>query len=350
MIKDPPNDPTAIEQSQSLINPRESFEWDRQSTGSRPSLYLSSGRQSSFSKRPANREPRVPRTPNRVRFDIDELENGGLELNGRIRTKSEGSDVQHEYNSESWRQESPVPDPGQRAPLLTSIEAPSVTIAHELEFKSEDLLEDARPKSGLASAFLNMANSIIGAGIIGQPYAFRQAGLMTGIILLICLTITVDWTIRLIVVNSKLSGTNSFQSTMEFCFGKPGLIAISVTQWAFAFGGMIAFCIIVGDTIPQVLSALFPSLSKKPFLWLLTNRRAVIIMFILGISYPLSLYRDIAKVILMLETLSTFSHRIACKGFWLGFDFHEYHYHHYHHTGRTGSSKSERKIARVFVC
>ena len=38
----------------------------------------------------------------------------------------------------------------------------------------------------------------------------------------------VDWTIRLIVVNSKLSGADSFQATVEHCFGKPGLIAISV--------------------------------------------------------------------------------------------------------------------------
>jgi hypothetical protein len=37
----------------------------------------------------------------------------------------------------------------------------------------------------------------------------------------------VDWTIQLIVINSKLSGANSFQA-MEFCFGKPGLVAISV--------------------------------------------------------------------------------------------------------------------------
>ena len=62
-----------------------------------------------------------------------------------------------------------------------------------------------------------------------------------------------------------------------------------------AFGGMIAFCIIVGDTIPHVLEAVFPSFSKSHFLWLLTNRRAVIVIFILGVSYPLSLYRDIAK-------------------------------------------------------
>ncbi|EKG10829.1 Amino acid transporter transmembrane [Macrophomina phaseolina MS6] len=141
-----------------------------------------------------------------------------------------------------------------------------------------------------------MANSIIGAGIIGQPYAFKQAGLLTGIILLLVLTVTVDWTIRLIVVNSKLSGANSFQATVQHCFGHSGLIAISVAQWAFAFGGMIAFCIIVGDTIPHVFEALFPSLPDTPFLWLLTDRRAVIVFFILGISYPLSLYRDIAKL------------------------------------------------------
>lgn len=59
---------------------------------------------------------------------------------------------------------------------------------------------------------------------------------------------------------------------------------------------MVAFCIIIGDTIPHVLAALFPSLPATPFLWLLTNRRAVIVVFVLGISYPLSLYRDIAKV------------------------------------------------------
>lgn len=63
-----------------------------------------------------------------------------------------------------------------------------------------------------------------------------------------------------------------------------------------AFGGMIAFCIIVGDTIPEVVLAFFPGIEDTPFLWLLTNRRAVIVLFILGVSFPLSLYRDIAKL------------------------------------------------------
>ena len=46
------------------------------------------------------------------------------------------------------------------APLLADIEAPSITVATD-EFNPEDLLENARPKSNLRSAFMNMANSIM---------------------------------------------------------------------------------------------------------------------------------------------------------------------------------------------
>ncbi|PBP21746.1 transmembrane amino acid transporter [Diplocarpon rosae] len=233
-------------------------------------------------------EPRTPRTPNRVRFDLPPALD--------TETQDHGFPPPYRGSRSGRRQQRQA-----FIPLLTDIEAPSATPAASPWGSDEDVHEWAererlRPKSGLMSAFMNMANSIIGAGIIGQPYAFRQAGLLTGIILLIGLTIMVDWTIGLIVVNSKLSGSHSFQGTVEHCFGKSGLVAISIAQWAFAFGGMVAFGIIVGDSIPHVLAAVFPGLGDVPVLGLLTDRKAVIVIFILGISYPLSLYRDIAKL------------------------------------------------------
>ncbi|KAI0137290.1 transmembrane amino acid transporter [Xylariales sp. AK1849] len=240
--------------------------------------------------------PKTPKTPNRVRFDLRTTDippaaNG----HGHRYTRSSSEDL--EFTD-------PLDSPGgenARFPLLTDIEAPSVTLANSPWGGVDDVHswaeeERARPKSGLQSAFMNMANSIIGAGIIGQPYAFRQAGLIAGIVLLVSLTIVVDWTIRLIVVNSKLSGANSFQGTVEHCFGKTGLIAISIAQWAFAFGGMVAFGVIVGDSIPHVLQAVWPGLVDIPVLGLLADRRVVIAVFILGVSYPLTLYRDIAKL------------------------------------------------------
>ncbi|KAF4121957.1 solute carrier family 38 (sodium-coupled neutral amino acid transporter), member 11 [Geosmithia morbida] len=200
-----------------------------------------------------------------------------------------------------------------RMPLLTDMEAPSVAMANYMEQRrrsgsgSGDDGDDGdatnraeeqmrRPKSGLRSAFMNMANSIIGAGIIGQPYAMRQAGLLAGTGLLVGLTFLIDWTICLIVINSKLSGTSSFQGTVEHCFGRPGLIAISLAQWIFAFGGMVAFGVIVGDTIPHVMVAVAPDLPSWPVVGLIADRRVAIAFFCMGVSYPLTLYRDISKL------------------------------------------------------
>ncbi|KAG9295463.1 hypothetical protein G9A89_013492 [Geosiphon pyriformis] len=165
-------------------------------------------------------------------------------------------------------------------------------------FETIEIEEMKLPKDGgtLFESCLLMANSIIGAGIIGLPFSFREAGIWMGIILLIGLTIVVDWTIRLLVFNSKLSGRNSYQDMMHHCFGKSGLIAISVFQFAFAFGGMSAFCVIIGDTIPHVVSSVFPDIAKFPVLGLLVERNFVIIICTVGVSYPLSLYRDISKL------------------------------------------------------
>lgn len=259
-----------------------------------------------------NHNPHSPRTPQRVRFDPNPTILHGLTPNGTAQSfESSRRDSLYDDDRDSLDDldfeldnDDDVDGRRHRRPLLTGIEAPSVALANSpwsREEHGDDVhswaeSERARPKSNLQSAFMNMANSIIGAGIIGQPYAFKQAGLLSGILLLVGLTVVVDWTICLIVVNSKLSGANSFQGTVEKCFGKSGLIAISLAQWLFAFGGMVAFGVIVGDTIPHVLQAVWPGLREVPVLGLLTDRRAAIVVFVLGVSFPLTLYRDIAKV------------------------------------------------------
>ncbi|KAH9832215.1 amino acid transporter [Rhodofomes roseus] len=149
---------------------------------------------------------------------------------------------------------------------------------------------------GMLDSVANMANSILGAGIIGLPYAVRQAGFVTGLILLVALCGVTDWTIRLIVVNAKLSGRNSYIEIMNHCFGPSGRAAVSFFQFAFAFGGMCAFGIIIGDTIPHVIRSIFPTLSTIPVLSLLTKRQFVIALCTVCVSYPLSLHRSIDKL------------------------------------------------------
>lgn len=113
--------------------------------------------------------PRTPRTANRVRFQLDDPPVGRHDGRRSRHARDESTDwLEHEDYltspssslSNGMRRDST----GHRVPLLTDIEAPSVTLASaddDDDFNAEDHLESARPKSGMRSAFMNMANSIM---------------------------------------------------------------------------------------------------------------------------------------------------------------------------------------------
>ena len=130
----------------------------------RPSIPLNTQRQSSFSRLSPHDAPRTPRTANRVRFDLEERIISENAQNGHSQASSEETDdfTEEEDYMSNQVASSRRSSTGQRAPLLTDVEAPSVTVASaDVGFHAEDLLENARPKSGMRSAFMNMANSIM---------------------------------------------------------------------------------------------------------------------------------------------------------------------------------------------
>ncbi|GAA5870042.1 hypothetical protein JCM8547_001446 [Rhodosporidiobolus lusitaniae] len=167
---------------------------------------------------------------------------------------------------------------------------------HELESDAES---DQQPEwlnrgGGIWAGIANMSNSILGAGIIGLPYALREAGLLTGLILLFILASVTDWTIRLIVLNAKMSGRRTYIDIMDSCFGARGRAAISFFQFAFAYMGMIAFSIILGDS-SRVFGAIVGE-DHGPIVHFFISRQFVTAVLTICISYPLSLYRDIEKL------------------------------------------------------
>lgn len=91
-----------------------------------------------------------------------------------------------------------------------------------------------RKGAGVLGGIANMSNSILGAGIIGElglssvdgrkltafvglPYALREAGFFVGLLLLVALGFVTDWTIRLIVLNAKMSGRKTYIDIMDAC-------------------------------------------------------------------------------------------------------------------------------------
>jgi solute carrier family 38 (sodium-coupled neutral amino acid transporter), member 11 len=62
-----------------------------------------------------------------------------------------------------------------------------------------------KKKSGLVGACSNLVNSIVGAGIIGIPFALKEGGLVAGIILLILVSYFTDKTLRMLVELASFS-------------------------------------------------------------------------------------------------------------------------------------------------
>ncbi|WFC97009.1 hypothetical protein MBRA1_003676 [Malassezia brasiliensis] len=180
------------------------------------------------------------------------------------------------------------------APSRTSLDALSERVRSlSSALGDPDQLPDwLRRGAGVFEGTVNMANSILGAGIVGLPYSMRESGFVAGVVLLLGIALLTDWTIRLIVLNAKLSGRSTYIDIMEHCFGHHGKLAVSLFQFVFAFGGMCAFCVVVGDTIPNVLSSVFPAIRNT----FLSNRQFVIVVCTMAISFPLSLYRNIENL------------------------------------------------------
>ncbi|KAG1889083.1 uncharacterized protein F5891DRAFT_1177175 [Suillus fuscotomentosus] len=128
----------------------------------------------------------------------------------------------------------------------------------------DDLAKKQWSGGGLLNSVANMANSILRAGkllelLVGQdaisatdlantavalPYAVNQAGFFLGIVLLVVICAVTDWTIRLVVINAKLSGRISYIKVMNSRFGPSGRAPVSFFQFSFAFGGMCALVLL----------------------------------------------------------------------------------------------------------
>lgn len=105
---------------------------------------------SSLSRTVSNGFPSAPRTVNRVDFDNGETDGVEPILSDHARTPSWEGDIWPEAEDSSSRNDFQTRSgAGQRVPLLTDVEAPSVIVAQDLDFNAEGVLESARPKSGL---------------------------------------------------------------------------------------------------------------------------------------------------------------------------------------------------------
>jgi len=160
-----------------------------------------------------------------------------------------------------------------------------------LEISTSPKLSTPKKKSGIFGASSNLVNSIVGAGIIGIPYAFRQSGLIAGLFLLGLVAFLTDKSLRMIVELAlwhpllKNHNVKTYEDLASYPFGKFGSGFILLNMFVLAYGAMVAYLLIIKDTVPTVLG------------WdNQLGKIMIMLLFSLGIMVPLSMQRDMASL------------------------------------------------------
>ena len=126
----------------------------------------------------------------------------------------------------------------------------------EIETRSDG--RKAEPQSGgssMAAGVANLANTILGAGMLGLPHAFAEAGFVPGTLMLLIFGAFSSLGLHLLSEAADRTGRPStFYKVAEAAQPGAGLV-IDVAIAIKCFGVGTSYLIVVGDSMPKAIAA-----------------------------------------------------------------------------------------------
>lgn len=118
---------------------------------------------------------------------------------------------------------------------------------HDVSYASE------REGSSVYRVAFNFVNVIVGAGIVGLPYVFKEAGFCMAIALMTLLCWLTDYSVRMLVSTGYSVGVHNYEDLMQKAFGRPGYLTVCSLILVFDFGAILSYLIILGDSSSLVV-------------------------------------------------------------------------------------------------
>lgn len=166
--------------------------------------------------------------------------------------------------------------------VVKSLNTPGGTF---VRFEKKEVDHEAK-----ASAFgttSNLVNAIVGAGIVGIPFAIKQSGLVAGVFMVLLCAYLTDKSLKMLIFTAKHVGVPTYELLSEASFGKAGFYFISLNMFIMSYGAMISYLMIVKDTLPLILGFEADNYPMK---------RSLLVVSSFLVMFPLSCQRDMAHL------------------------------------------------------
>ena len=142
--------------------------------------------------------------------------------------------------------------------------------------------QEEEHKSTLLGCAANLINAIVGAGIVGLPFAVQQAGFVAGIILVIVCAILTEKSLRLLIETAKHAHVPTYEMVSEAAFGRFGFLFVAANMFVMAYGAMLSYLMIVKDSYSSIFGVDRENYPMK---------RAILFLVSITIIVPLSSQR-----------------------------------------------------------
>lgn len=137
----------------------------------------------------------------------------------------------------------------------------------------------------ILSSFYNLANTILGSGMLGLPYAYSRAGWLLGSIFLILSASIASFSLHLLSVCALTqSMPSSFHKVGKSVFTSASVL-IDIAVAIKCFGVATSYLIVIGDLMPSVFAS-----NSVPLIW--RDRRLWITLLFIVVT-GLSFLRDL---------------------------------------------------------
>jgi amino acid permease len=116
------------------------------------------------------------------------------------------------------------------------------------------------------SCVANLCNTIVGAGILGLPYALSQCGMALGIGLLLACACACAFSLHLLAVCAQTAAVHpsSFYAVAAIAIPRFTLL-IDFAVALKCFGVATSYLIVAGDLLPQVMARLALWQAREPW-------------------------------------------------------------------------------------
>lgn len=153
------------------------------------------------------------------------------------------------------------------------------------------VLNKVVPHGGLIANAYSMAAVTLGSGIITLPAAFQASGYVTGIIVLVAISVSTVYSMYLLAQAIDKTGRKlcSYEALARTLLGRGWDYLAAFNMWMFCFGSCVSYVISVGD----LLSRATDGDSVNSFIRSTWGNRVLVIIIWLFTMLPLSIPKEI---------------------------------------------------------